>query len=108
MSYRGFATRAGDSVAQDISRGIGFVQNPVGAVASFLVDQLLGSIFGEDTHLMYLRWLATEQAAEAAGKKRSAAAQRSVRSSALRATSAATRLSMPSSKLLRALARRSR
>jgi len=99
MSFRG------DSVASDIQKGLGFIQNPIGAVTSFLTDQLLGSIFGEDTHLMYLRWLAAQQAAEAAGAKRSAVAKRAIARSALYgATPTATRLSTYSPSRLQRIA----
>jgi hypothetical protein len=101
--------RAGDPVAQGVQFGLSFVQNPVGAVASFLTDQLLGSIFGESTHEKYMRWLANYQIAEAKGRKMSATAKRAIARAAFRATPAATRLSMRSpAQWRRLLARRNR
>lgn len=85
MSYRAPGVsrrRAGDITGKDVAQGIqmaqGFATNPIGTAVSFLAQQVLGAIFGEDTHLMYLRWLQGEQEREAAGAKKSAVAKRSV------------------------------
>ena len=105
MSYR--CAPRGDTVVQDVQRGINFLTDPVGAATSFLTNQILGSIFGEDTHMMYLRWLQSYQAAEAAGRKRSAVSKRAIARSAYLATPAATRLSTPTALARLARLRRS-
>lgn len=92
MSYR--APPMGDTVGQDVQRGIGFLTNPVGAVTDFLTSQVLGSIFGEDTHQMYLQWLGQFQAAQAAGRQRSRLAKLQIANAALRATDPRTRIAM--------------